>query len=273
MGEVNGLTRARSSLELLSYTAAMESEIEVKEGSTDPARISPSMAFENVSKADQGSRKTASDDANNGYSIEGYPSSDCLLSEKDDAASLTYLPVGRRSAFVGATNGTLPASMSTGSLASRTLKQVSPTPIRAGESSIEFQTLTGNESMSRRTTSPTVSNKNLSGLGSTGTHGSGIFTSISSAQLKSEGKANEGMGPSGATTVWPSAVIGPSRSTSFDHESSLATLEEENAELRKRLGLKDERIASLQVQVVRLEKTINDLRQLPTGKISQIPLE
>jgi hypothetical protein len=47
----------------------------------------------------------------------------------------------------------------------------------------------------------------------------------------------------------------------------------ENAWLRQQLAAKDSTIATLQIQVQNLTQEIRQLRQLPTGKISQIPLE
>ena len=45
------------------------------------------------------------------------------------------------------------------------------------------------------------------------------------------------------------------------------------AALEAALAQKDQRIAELEAQVARLEGLVEDLRQLPTGKISQIPVE
>jgi hypothetical protein len=58
----------------------------------------------------------------------------------------------------------------------------------------------------------------------------------------------------------------PDHSTSH-HQST------ENSWLRRELAAKDSTIATLQIQVQNLTQEIRQLRQLPTGKISQIPLE
>lgn len=43
--------------------------------------------------------------------------------------------------------------------------------------------------------------------------------------------------------------------------------------LRQQLAMRDATIATLQTQVHQLQQEIRQLRQLPTGKISQIPVE
>lgn len=48
---------------------------------------------------------------------------------------------------------------------------------------------------------------------------------------------------------------------------------DETVWLRQQLAVKDNAIAALQAQVQNLTQEIRQLRQLPTGKISQIPLE
>lgn len=48
---------------------------------------------------------------------------------------------------------------------------------------------------------------------------------------------------------------------------------QENTWLRQQLAVKDATITTLQTQVQNLTREIGQLRQLPTGKISQIPLE
>lgn len=68
------------------------------------------------------------------------------------------------------------------------------------------------------------------------------------------------------------------RSTpSDDHDdprkSSYETLARENFQMREQLREKDMVVSSLQQRVNHLEKQISELRQLPTGKISHIPIE
>ena len=54
---------------------------------------------------------------------------------------------------------------------------------------------------------------------------------------------------------------------------SFEALLQENRRLQKEMKKKDEAIASLQTKADSLEKQICELRQLPTGKISHIPIE
>jgi len=54
---------------------------------------------------------------------------------------------------------------------------------------------------------------------------------------------------------------------------SFEALMHENYRMREQLREKDMALASLQHQVSYLEKQISELRQLPTGKISHIPIE
>lgn len=70
----------------------------------------------------------------------------------------------------------------------------------------------------------------------------------------------------------------PSRVATFeDHDDSrnptYETLARENHHLHDQLKEKDMVVSSLQQRVNYLEKQIGELRQLPTGKISHIPLE
>ena len=57
------------------------------------------------------------------------------------------------------------------------------------------------------------------------------------------------------------------------HRLSYDTLARENFHLREQLHDKDAVISSLQHRVHQLETQISELRQLPTGKISHIPIE
>jgi hypothetical protein len=50
-------------------------------------------------------------------------------------------------------------------------------------------------------------------------------------------------------------------------------LERENARLRRLAAARDGEIAALEARVAALGKQVAELRQLPTGKISQIPIE
>ena len=55
--------------------------------------------------------------------------------------------------------------------------------------------------------------------------------------------------------------------------SSYDALARENHHMREQLQEKDMVVSSLQERVAYLEKQISELRQLPTGKISHIPIE
>jgi hypothetical protein len=70
----------------------------------------------------------------------------------------------------------------------------------------------------------------------------------------------------------------PRMATAEDHDDSSTrsyekSLARENANMREQLKEKDMVVSSLQQRVNYLEKHINELRQLPTGKISHIPIE
>jgi chromosome segregation ATPase len=69
----------------------------------------------------------------------------------------------------------------------------------------------------------------------------------------------------------------PRMATSEDHDDSSTpsyeSLARENGNMREQLKEKDMVVSSLQQRVNYLEKQINELRQLPTGKISHIPIE
>jgi hypothetical protein len=70
----------------------------------------------------------------------------------------------------------------------------------------------------------------------------------------------------------------PRMATAEDHDDYSSTpsyeksLTRENANMREQLKEKDMVVSFLQQRVNYLEKQINELRQLPTGKISHIPI-
>lgn len=67
---------------------------------------------------------------------------------------------------------------------------------------------------------------------------------------------------------------GQHRDTSISSSSlSYESLFLENQRLRQQLTESNNRVSSFQQQVIDLEGQINELRQLPTGKISHIPIE
>ena len=70
----------------------------------------------------------------------------------------------------------------------------------------------------------------------------------------------------------------PPRVATFEDQDdsrnpSYETLARESHHLREQLKEKDMVVSSLQQRVNYLEKQIGELRQLPTGKISHIPIE
>ena len=65
----------------------------------------------------------------------------------------------------------------------------------------------------------------------------------------------------------------PTQSAGGQRAASYEALLQENLRLKQEASLKDETIASLQAKADGLEKQIVELRQLPTGKISHIPIE
>lgn len=74
--------------------------------------------------------------------------------------------------------------------------------------------------------------------------------------------------PSSSTSASAVSLTSSSSDSNHQHHS-----QSENAWLRRELAAKDSTIATLQIQVQNLTQEIRQLRQLPTGKISQIPLE
>ena len=79
------------------------------------------------------------------------------------------------------------------------------------------------------------------------------------------------------TTVHPpNDANSPSRGAATSASAQVAwitqTLERENADLRTELQHCQQTIADLQQSVQDLQKLVQDLRELPTGKISQIPI-
>lgn len=84
-------------------------------------------------------------------------------------------------------------------------------------------------------------------------------------------------GPPVTVTASPSMDYNTSRDASptqgEQRAASYEALLQENLRLKQMASRKDETIASLQAKADGLEKQIVELRQLPTGKISHIPIE
>jgi hypothetical protein len=288
--EMHGMTRVKSSLELLSHTATLKSEIEAKEemerrlegaGRVSPASpvtggdhhrgvvaaacvSSPSPRSTQdralvVSPKDT-NRNYGSANTDPGYSIEGYACGDDMMKyEETNPADLSpipsqpaenlseYLSQGRGGGGAPTSAALLPKSISASASTSFLLK-FNPLNKATG-------------ALSRREAGTTFflpGHQDFEGGtlgGSRGGGGLGLGLDLSRA--------------------YPSASFGSSCDlSSIPRESSnVVQLEIENAELRKLLIAKDDKIASLEESVASLEKQIADLRQLPTGKISQIPVE
>jgi hypothetical protein len=66
---------------------------------------------------------------------------------------------------------------------------------------------------------------------------------------------------------------GYATSSSSSEGASYRDLADENAKLRHQVHQKDASVAALEAKVRHLEKQIGELRELPTGKISHIPIE
>jgi hypothetical protein len=103
-------------------------------------------------------------------------------------------------------------------------------------------------------------------------HRSASFSSSCGGSFQ-QATATVTTGSTAITTTEPSSststlVPASSSSSDLNHQS-----QSENAWLRQELVAKDSTIATLQIQVQNLTQEIRQLRQLPTGKISQIPLE
>jgi hypothetical protein len=283
--EMHGMTRVKSSLELLSHTATLKSEIEAKEemerrlegaGRVSPASpvtggdhrgvaacvSSPSpQATQDralvVSPKDT-NRNFGSSNTDPGYSIEGYACGDDTMKyEETNPTDLSpipsqpaenlseYLSRGRGGGGAPTSAMLLPKSISASASTSFLLKFNPPNKatgaLSRGEAGSTFF-LPGHQDFEGGTLG-----------GSRGGVGLGLDLS----------------------RAYPSASFGSSCDLSSipRQSSNVVQLEIENVELRKLLIAKDDKIASLEESVASLEKQIADLRQLPTGKISQIPVE
>jgi hypothetical protein len=275
--EMSGMTRVKSSLELLSHTASLKSEIDALEemsdrmgrvspaastgggggdyhcGATNHHHVSPTLQDRIfVSPKDTANAIAYGMAVDSGYSIEGYEASASttelspIPSQPADTLS-EYLSRGNQQQGGGAAGpANLPASISA-SVSSSFLLKFSP------------------------------SSKALEGLG-----GSSYFLPGSSCHgSRDDAESNfGGVGLRGGGGSSPATLLGSAGTTDlmFARDSSAKgtqqlLLENENADLRKLVASKDNKIAALEAQVEALEKQVADLRQLPTGKISQIPIE
>lgn len=63
-------------------------------------------------------------------------------------------------------------------------------------------------------------------------------------------------------------VVGPK-----NKKKLVAIMAQENKALKEKMAIKDKEIMKLRKEMAELKNQIHELRQLPTGKISQIPVE
>ena len=281
------MTRVKSSLELLSHTATLKSAIEAKEemerrlegaGRVSPAtsvtggdhgRVpaasSPSpqttqQGFALVVSPKDTNRNSGAAAAEPGYSIEGYAYGDDMTKYEEtnsvDLSPIPSQPAENLSEYLSRGRGGGAASSATATTATT----IFPKSISTSASTsflLKFNPPNkATEALSRREAGNTFflpGHQDFEG----GTLG-GSFG-----------------GSGGLSRACPSASFGSSSDlASIPREpSNMVQLEVENAELRKVLIAKDDKIAALEESVASLEKQIADLRQLPTGKISQIPIE
>lgn len=236
----DGLTRVQSSLELLSYTASLKNEIETaEEEDYHPARVSP--AAYSLPSPQNGRMTSENHSTHQDFSIEGYPSTDQLSTQSDLSPIPSILARDtKRSAFearvmpLASTTSSNPGSApSLPSLLFRRAEYPSSSSLLVRHMSNE------NQSSQEPSASPFAWARQPD-----------IFAAGSSSSLLTGSFSSESKEPPAA----------------FD-------LTRENTELRKQLAVKDQVIEDLQKKVAALEKHVQDLRQLPTGKISQIPAE
>jgi hypothetical protein len=69
------------------------------------------------------------------------------------------------------------------------------------------------------------------------------------------------------------SLAGYATTSSSSEGTSYLALADENSKLRHQVQQKDTSVAALEAKVRHLEKQIEELRELPTGKISHIPME
>lgn len=229
-----GISRVQSSLELLSYTASLKNEIDKVQGDFPPARVSPAGRNILVHHMDAGGMAS-------------------------NAASSTAIAHGPSYSIEGYPLSTLEKSASYEEASSIG----SPVPYFGHD----------NNRSAFEARRPTLAIKqpesslSLSSLASGHHFGSANGFMRREETFASLQDLTSRISPSTDSLV----VDAVSRATGST--KAYAQLEAENAELRQLLADKEEVIASLQDTVDSLQHKVADLRQLPTGKISQIPIE
>jgi hypothetical protein len=105
--------------------------------------------------------------------------------------------------------------------------------------------------------------------------GSGISSTSTSSFLPTTSQSNHSNPFSTTTTQAAFAPPRPATLQLLRNESppNESDLYRENSSLRQQLAVKNATIEALQNQIASLHREIGELRQLPTGKISQIPIE
>lgn len=268
-GPGDGLSRKQSSLELLCHTAVLKDEIDEKER-TETSPFSRNL----VSPQDSAARLA---DAQ-AFSIEGYPSTESEDSDELPPGLSPVQPFGgsndKRSAFEARGYRIVPL----------------PSLLSSHDSCQSLGRLIGSSSSSSYLTGLMESTGNIKDFSPKTNTSERIFGKNTKVPNKDNGQAqasnsfkllpkdsqsisdfsllllNSGVRRSDSSS---DMLLSPPRSRS----SSIDDLERENAELRKLMKVKNETIVTLTSKIDELEKHVQDLRQLPTGKISQIPLE
>jgi len=287
-GNNNSITRVRSNLELLSATASALKQFE--SGGSDTAASSPPPSFGGggvVAPSSSIARVSPAiaSSSSSGYSIEGY---NCPSSPEDGSV--------HNNIIIGSNSTTTPKSP----------PMFAPVPMldRRLSSSSTFDASPRNESRSTSMVSlasPSSSSSLGSKVPSLPSFWLGGRPSTAAFAPRSEGNNSGSLSLSTPTTAANSAAEGATKffdnsdNNNNNNQASEALelsgydtdalrqgttngdlvqlLQQENAQLREQLGDKDTAIADLQSKVSQLEGKIRDLRQLPTGKISQIPIE
>jgi hypothetical protein len=298
----SGMTRVKSSLELLSHTASLKSEIDalVEEvdgrGDHGPSpgglmllgRVSPAAStgdgaanHHHVSPLVQdrifvsprggaaipGALVGAALDS--GYSIEGYEAGPKELSPvpSQPAGSLSeYLARGRGNS-VGSNSVGPAAGLPGGGAAAAASLPASISACASTSFLLKF--------------SP--SSKALDGLGGGSEflppggggyrdrhHHTVVLLSRDEAEPPGVLGGGAARGPSLSLSTAPATLLPGSPGSAAD---LVLQLERENARLRRLVADKDGEVAALGARVAALGKQVAELRQLPTGKISQIPIE
>jgi hypothetical protein len=256
------IKRSQSSLELLSNTAAWQNVIEKQQHSgrthsPSLARVSPS---EQILKANSFALAGDSRGKDAGLSPEEGPAgySPSINSHSDAGLPLSYMNGRESSASLisASSSGNLQTNLPDfGSSWQRQLNPSMHAAFTPPRSNLRAPRQNAN-SAAESTLAPTRSVQQHD------SHGAVQF-----AQSR-PGSSDEGEWSWGASMDSVHSTEGPAK---FADE--LEALRAENEKLKTALTEKDQVIASLTDEKKDLQTRVDELRQLPTGKISQIPIE